>query len=110
MDGLAVFGLFGFVLSLCLWGRVKRLERLLRENGIRSQGAQALGERLRREIGKTLVLTMGDMDIDGSVLHCKILDVDEEWALLLLDEGKKKEREQLVRLDSVRQVKSGKAE
>ena len=43
--------------------------------------------------------------MDGSVLHCKILDTDEEWVLLLLDEGRKKEREMLVRLDSVRQVK-----
>ena len=42
------------------------------------------------------------------MLYCKILDVDEEWALLLLDEGKKREREQLVRLDSVRKVKGGK--
>ena len=104
------FGVFAFIMVLVLMGKMSRMERLLRENGIRPQGAQALGERLRRETGKTLVLTLGDMDIDGSVLRCKILDVDEEWALLLLDEGRKKEREQLVRLDSVRQVKGGKAE
>ena len=108
MDGLAVFSLFSFVFSLGLYSRVKRLERILRENGIRPKGAMALGGRLQQEIGSTLFLTLGDMETDGSVLYCKILDVDEEWALLLLDEGKKREREQLVRLDSVRKVKGGK--
>lgn len=108
MDGMTVFGLFGFLLSLGLWSRVKRLERILRENGIRPKGAQSLGAGLQRKIGKTLWLTLGDIDTDGSVLLCKVLDVDEEWALLLLDEGKKREREQLIRLDSVQQVKEGK--
>ena len=41
MDGLAVFGLFSFVFSLGLYSRVKRLERILRENGIRPKGAMA---------------------------------------------------------------------
>ncbi len=105
MEGLGVFGIFSFVISISLWARVKRLERILRENGIRPRGALALGGRLQKEVGRTLFLTLYDEEMDGSVLHCKILDTDEEWVLLLLDEGRKKEREMLVRLDSVRQVK-----
>ena len=32
--------------------------------------------------------------------------VDEEWALVLADEGKKKEREMLIRLDSVENIEA----
>ena len=106
MEAFGAFGIFAFVLSLGLWTRVKRLEQILRENGIRPRGALALGRRLQKEAGKPLLLTLYDEETDGSVLRCKVLDTDQEWALLLLDEGKKNEREMLVRLDSVRQVKS----
>ena len=33
------------------------------------------------------------------------LDADEEWALVLANEGKKNECEKLIRLDSVKQIK-----
>ena len=35
---------------------------------------------------------------------CRVLDVDEDWMLVLADEGKKKEREMLLRLDSVEHI------
>ena len=40
-----------------------------------------------------------------SGLVCQVLDTDEEWTLVLADEGKKKEREMLIRLDSIKSVK-----
>ena len=36
---------------------------------------------------------------------CRVLDADEDWALVLANEGTKKECEKLIRLDSVKQIK-----
>ena len=44
-------------------------------------------------------------DEDGSGVTGRVLDVDGEWVLVLADEGKKKEREMLLRLDSVKNIK-----
>ena len=99
------FGVFSFIMVLLLMGRVSRLERLLRENGIASVRAAGLGEQVRKQIGQTVELTLetGDGDIMGKT--CKILDADETWVLVLANEGKKNECEKLIRLDSVKQIK-----
>ena len=100
MDAIAWFGLAGFIMACILFERVGRLERLLRENGIRSAGTPGLARRLENSIGKTMTI-FGE---DGEGVACRVLDVDEEWALVLADEGKKKEREILLRLDSVENI------
>lgn len=100
-----LFGLVAFCMVCALSARVKRLEQLLRENGIGSLGAKALGGQLRKHVGQTLTLTLYQEDMELSGLTARVLDVDETWALLLADEGKKKERELLIRLDSVKQIK-----
>ena len=99
------FGMFAFIMVLVLMGKVSRLERILRENGITAKGAAGLGDQLRRQVGQTVELTLevGDGDIMGK--ECKVLDADETWALVLENEGKKKECEKLIRLDSVKQIK-----
>lgn len=99
------FGIFAFIMVCVLMSRVSRLERLLRENGIGSVRAAGLGEQIRKQVGKTVTLTVeaGDTDVMGTV--CRILDADEDWALVLVNEGKKNECEKLVRLDSVKQIK-----
>ncbi len=99
------FGIFSFIMVLVLMSKVSRLERLLRENGIGSLRAAGLGEQVRKQIGQTVELTVeaGDLDVYGKV--CKILDADEDWALVLANEGKKNECEKLIRLDSVKQIK-----
>ena len=102
MDALAVFGIFGFVLSLAAMSRIKHLEQLLRENGIRSTGAGPLASQLRNKLGQTFTFTMSD----GTSTPCKVLDVDEEWVHILRNEGKKSQREMLVRLCDVNQVKN----
>lgn len=109
MEGLGIFGLLGFVFSCVLLSRVKRLERVLRENGIRPAGTVSLGNQLRERMGQTLII---DQYVDEEILGftCKVLDVDEDWALILADEGKKKEREMLIRLDSIKQVRPKKGE
>ena len=99
------FGIFAFIMVLVLMGKVSRLERLLRENGISSARAAGLGEQVRKQVGRTVELTLetSDGDIMGKV--CKILDADETWALVLVGEGKKNECEKLIRLDGVKQIK-----
>ena len=98
------FGVFSFIMVLLLMGRVSRLERLLRENGIASVRAAGLGEQVRKQIGQTVELTL---ETGGDIMGktCKILDADEDWALVLVGEGKKNECEKLIRLDSVKQIK-----
>lgn len=99
------FGVFAFIMVLVLMGKVSRLERLLRENGIGSLRAAGLGEQVRKQIGRTVELTVeaGDFDVYGK--ECRILDADEDWALVLANEGRKNECEKLIRLDSVKQIK-----
>ncbi len=99
------FGLFSFVMVLFLMGKVNRLERILRDNGIRPGGMAGLGDQLRKQVGQTVELTLetSDGDIMGKV--CRVMDADETWALVRANEGKKNECEKLIRLDSVKQIK-----
>ena len=99
------FGVFSFIMVLVLMGKVRRLERILRDNGIGAVRAAGLGEQMRKQVGNTVTLTVeaGDGDLVGK--ECKILDADESWALVLANEGKKNECEKLIRLDSVKQIK-----
>ncbi len=99
------FGVFSFVMVLVLMGKVSRLERILRENGLGAKRIAGLGDQVRKQIGRTVELTVeaGDFDVYGK--KCKILDADEDWALVLAGEGTKKECEKLIRLDSVKQIK-----
>ena len=99
------FGLIAFVMVITLYGRVHRLERVLRENSIGSLRAAGLGDQLHRQIGQTVQLTLEDGDGDTMGMTCKVLDADESWALVLDNEGKKSECEKLIRLDSVKQIK-----
>ena len=99
------FGVFSFIMVLVLMGKVSRLERILRDNGIATVRAAGLGEQMRKQVGNTVILTVeaGDGDLLGK--ECKILDADETWALVLANESKKNECEKLIRLDSVKQIK-----
>ena len=99
------FGTFAFIMVLFLMGKVNRLERILRDNGIGNLRTAGLGEQMRKQVGNTVTLTVeaGDGDLVGKV--CRILDADEDWALVLANEGKKNQCEKLIRLDSVKQIK-----
>ena len=99
------FGFFSFIMVLFLMGKVNRLERILRDNGIGAVRTAGLGEQMRKQVGNTVTLTVeaGDGDLVGK--ECRILDADEDWALVLANEGKKNQCEKLIRLDSVKQIK-----
>ena len=101
MDVFGIFGLCGFAMACIVLERVGRLERLLRENGIRPAGTPGLARQLEDSVGKTVTL----FDAARSGVTGRVLDVDEDWVLVLADEGKKKEREMLLRLDSVTNIK-----
>lgn len=105
MEAMGIFGVISFVFVLFLWSKVSRLEQLLRENGIRPAGTRDLARRLAGMTGQTVTLTLYSDGWDVSGLTCRVLDTDEAWALVRADEGKKKERELLLRLDSVKSVK-----
>ena len=102
---MEIFGLFAFCMVIGLYAKVHRLERILRENGIRPGGQAGLGGQLRRQVGQTVELTLetADWDVAGSV--CRVLDADETWALVLANEGRKNECQKLIRLNSVKQIK-----
>ena len=55
--------------------------------------------------GRTVILTVYNNDWSAGGLVCRVVDTDEIWALVLADEGKKREREMLIRLDDVKSVK-----
>lgn len=99
------FGVFSFIMVLVLMGKVSRLERILRDNGISTVQAAGLGEQVRKQIGRAVELTLETSDGDIMGKECKILDADEDWALVLANAGKKNECEKLIRLDSVKQIK-----
>ena len=99
------FGFFSFIMVLFLMGKVNRLERILRDNGLGSVRATGLGEQMRKQVGRTVELTLETSDGDMMGKVCRVLDADEDWALVLANEGKKNECEKLIRLDSVKQIK-----
>lgn len=101
---METFGLFAFVMVVLLWSKVSRLERVLRENNIRPIGAGDLSGQLRTRVGQTVTITLYE-DGGGTTSSCKILDMDEEWLHVLRNEGKKNQRELLLRLSDVKQIK-----
>ena len=54
------FGFFSFIMVLFLMGKVNRLERILRDNGLGSVRAAGLGEQMRKQVGNTVTLTVED--------------------------------------------------
>ena len=102
---MEIFGLFAFCMVIGLYAKVHRLERILRDNGIRPGGLTGLGDQLRKQVGQTVELTLETTDGDLMGKVCKVLDADETWALVLANAGKKNQCEKLIRLDSVKQIK-----
>ena len=100
---METFGLFAFVMVMILWGKISRLERILRENNIRPAGAGRPGSQIKDRVGQTVTITL--YEPDGSATLCRILDADGEWVRVLRNEGKKNQRELLLRLRDVKQIK-----
>lgn len=101
---METFGMFAFVIVFFLWGKVSRLERTLRENNIRPGGTGSLGSQLRAKVGQRVMITFYEGG-GTTITDCKVLDADEEWAHVLRNEGKRNQRELLLRLSDVKQVR-----
>lgn len=104
MESMGVFGLMGFVMAILALERVKRLERTLRENNIRSGAVGDLGIRLKDRVGETVTITLYGSE-GSTTTVCRVVDADEEWARVVRNEGKKSQRELLIRLSDVKQIK-----
>lgn len=96
--------MFAFVIMFFLWSKVSRLERTLRENNIRPGGTGSLGSQLRAKVGQRVMITLYEGG-GTTITDCKVLDADEEWAHVLRNEGKRNQRELLLRLSDVKQVR-----
>lgn len=101
---METFGLFAFVMVMLLWGKVSRVERALRENNIRPVGAGDLAGQLRARVGQSVTISLYG-DGGATTTLCRVLDADEEWAHVIRNEGKKNQRELLIRLADVKQIK-----
>ncbi|MCI8474015.1 MAG: hypothetical protein HFF07_01605 [Oscillospiraceae bacterium] len=101
---METWGLVAFAVVFLLWDKIRRLERILRENDIRLSGAKDLGSQLRAKVGKTVTITLHEGG-EGTTTGCRILDVDGEWLRVLRNEGKRNQREMLLRLADVKQIK-----
>lgn len=101
---METFGMFAFVIMFFLWSKVSRLERTLRENNIRPGGTGSLGSQLRAKVGQRVMITLYEGG-GTTITDCKVLDADEEWAHVLRNEGKRNQRELLIRLGDVKQIK-----
>ena len=101
---METFGMFAFVIMFFLWSKVSRLERTLRENNIRPGGTGSLGSQLRAKVGQRVMITLYEGG-GTTITDCKVLDADEEWAHILRNEGKRNQRELLLRLSDVKQVR-----
>jgi molybdenum-dependent DNA-binding transcriptional regulator ModE len=101
---METFGMFAFVIMFFLWSKVSRLERTLRENNIRPGGTGSLGSQLRAKVGQRVMITLYEGG-GTTITDCKVLDADEEWAHVLRNEGKRNQRELLLRLSDVKQVR-----
>ena len=100
-------GLIALCLVLALGSRVDKLERILRENGIKLSAGKNRGDREISDIlasrkGTVVTLQMAEqLDIQG-----EIVDTDEEWVLMRIDSGKNKPpKEKLVRLNDISSIK-----
>lgn len=100
-----VFGIVSLVICMQVAARVTKMERLLKKSGIGIEKNESLYHVLVKNIGKSGTLTFrnGSSLMGDKKIICEILDVDEEW-ILLLESKKKKTYQQLLHIDSIRSV------
>lgn len=105
------FGVFGFIFGLLAWfkvsslsERVRKLEDFLKEEGYVDAEKASLQEIFAKNIGKTVRLELSAEGMDFAVekKDCVLLDADEDWIRIRLNN--KKQEEYLLRIDSVESV------
>lgn len=98
-----VFGIASLIICMKLSARLTKMERMLKQSGLGVDKSKSLYNVLVKNIGKSGTLTFcnGSSLLGNQKITCQILDVDEEW--ILLKETKKK-NQQLLHIDSIRNV------
>ncbi|NLT11847.1 MAG: hypothetical protein GXY06_05490 [Clostridiaceae bacterium] len=98
-----IWGIVAFVWCAGLTAQFRQLKQTVQDAGIGHSEKASLREILERSIGKNADLKLESIGLSfgSSLSDCQVLEVDEEWALVLT--GKKQE-EKLVRIRSIRSV------
>ena len=107
------FGVLGFIFGLLAWfnvsalsKRVRKLEGILKEEGYVDSEKESLREILAKNIGKHIKLELSDEAADyGYAVEkkdCVLLDADEDWVKIRLNN--KKQEEDLLRIDAIESV------
>lgn len=113
----ALLGFYAFISVLSLQDKVSKLERrirLLEDNESTPAPARAdLSGKIAEYVGQSVVPEFyegeTDYDIDMALAYKKgrvtILDCDDKWVLVRLDDGKKSQ-EKLLRIHSIKSIAS----
>ncbi len=98
-----IWAIAAFVWCAGLTAQLRQLKQMVQDAGIGHTEQASLREILEKSIGKNadLKLEAIGLSFGSSLSDCQVLEVDEEWALILT--GKKQE-EKLVRIRSIRSV------
>jgi len=98
-----IFGMIAFSWCISLTAQVRELKRMIQDAGIGHTEKASLREILEKSIGKSADLKLESIDssFNSTLSDCRILEVDEEWTLVLIG---KKQDEKLVRIQSIRSV------
>lgn len=98
-----IWAIAAFTWCISLTAQVRELKRMIGDAGIGHTEKTSLREILEKSIGKSadLKLVSNGFNFNTTLSDCRILEVDEEWALVIM--GKKQE-EKLVRIQSIRGV------
>lgn len=108
MEYMGIFGLIAFCLVLSLQSKVSKLERQMREGNFGEGAVHAgdLSDSLQKRIGRKVEFDFYDeeTDMDLATAAVQILDVDEKWVLVHV-ENKKKAFDKLIRISSIKGIK-----
>lgn len=98
-----IFGMIAFSWCISLTAQVRELKRMIQDAGIGHTEKASLREILEKSIGKSADLKLESIfsSFNSTLSDCRILEVDEEWTLVLIG---KKQDEKLVRIQSIRSV------
>ncbi len=106
MEYLGILGIFAFIWCMTLSGKVKRLEQIIKANGLADTHIMSLQNVLKNYIGKTVKISLYNENLnwDFSSKECLIEDLDEVWALVRVNPDKKNEMQKLIKIDLIKNI------
>ena len=103
------FGVFAFVLVMCYFslpGKVKKLEAKVKRLEKQRNGAYAMSKLMQQLMGRACnLISEKGLSIAGKCeFTCEILDCDEEWVKIRLDQKKGGKVVKMMRLEDIESV------